>query len=360
MNWFLKTRNFVKKNEKYISPIALFGGFIIDSLTLQRIDLPFENIILGSYLLLSGVLVFLISLIDSKESRGKFLNKIRPFLGIALLFVFGGIFSGFFIFYTRSASLASSWPFLLILLTVMIGTEYLKKYFTRMTVQVLVFYFALFSYLIFVVPIILKMMGHWIFILSGIISLALMFAYIKGLKRFLGDRFDYTRKNIIKGVIGIFVLVNILYFTNIIPPIPLSLKNADVFHSVQRQNGNYVVLDEKKNFWDYITIHEKVHIKKGEPLYLFSSVFAPTKLNTKIVHEWQYRTEKGKWITSSKIPFSISGGRDGGYRGYSFKAGLTEGRWRVDIKTPRGQLIGRKVFVVKFVEEEQEKVSKVR
>ena len=42
MIYFKNVRK-IKKNEKYISPVAIFGGFIIDSLTLQRIDLPFEN-----------------------------------------------------------------------------------------------------------------------------------------------------------------------------------------------------------------------------------------------------------------------------------------------------------------------------
>lgn len=360
MNWFLKTRNFVKKNEKYITPIALFGGFIIDSLTLQRIDLLFENVVLASYLILSGLLVLLISFIDSKEIQNKFIIKIRPFLGIALLFVFGGIFSGFTVFYTRSASILSSWPFLLLLVLIMVGTEYMKKFFTKMTFQVVVFYFALFSYLIFIVPIVVKRMGNWIFILSGVLSLALIYLYIRLFQKVIGSRFHNTKINIWRSVAGVFVLINILYFTNIIPPVPLSLKDADIFHYVERVNGDYQVLDEENSFWNNLTFSEKIHIRPGESLYMYSSVFAPTKLNTKISHEWQFKNDDGDWVTSGDIPFPIYGGSDTGYRGYSVKSSLAEGNWRVNIKTPNGQTVGRKKFEVVFTDNKQTLVSKVK
>lgn len=360
MNQFQKARAFVKQNEKYISPIAIFGGFVVDSFTLQRIDLLFENIVLGGYLLLSGILVYLITFIDSKENRSGFLFKIRPFLSIALLFVFGGIFSGFTIFYTRSANIISSWPFLLLLLGVMIGTEYAKKYFTRSIVQISVFYFALYSYLIFLVPILIKKIGSLIFVLSGFISLVLILLYLILFQKTLGKKFEEIKKQLNKIIISMFILINVLYFLNIIPPIPLSLKEADVYHYIERKGDSYSLLQEQKSWWQKIYLREPVKIKPGEPVYAFSSVFAPTKLNTKIIHEWQWRDEKGRWHTSSKIPFSISGGRDGGYRGYSVKSGLTEGRWRVNIETLNGQIIGRKVFVIEFSDEKRVMESVVK
>jgi hypothetical protein len=46
------------------------------------------------------------------------------------------------------------------------------------------------------------------------------------------------------------------------------------------------------------------------------------------------------------VRFSIMGGREGGYRGYSVKSTPRAGRWRVNIETPDGLLIGRVPFVV--------------
>lgn len=77
-------------------------------------------------------------------------------------------------------------------------------------------------------------------------------------------------------------------------------------------------------------------------MYIYSAVFAPTDLNTQIFHRWQYFDEiKKKWIIQNDIPFPITGGRDEGYRGYSFKDGIFPGEWRVDVVTARGQIVGR-------------------
>ncbi len=145
-----------------------------------------------------------------------------------------------------------------------------------------------------------------------------------------------------------------------IPPVPLSLKEIDVFHYIERSGNNYKVLDEKKSFWSFLGLRENVHIKSGDSLYLFSSVFAPAKLDTEIIHNWQYRDEKGRWIPSSKISFPITGGRDGGYRGFSIRNNLAPGIWRVDVKTKKGQIIGRKVFKIIFIDNDQKLIAKTK
>ena len=82
-------------------------------------------------------------------------------------------------------------------------------------------------------------------------------------------------------------------------------------------------------------------------MYFYSAVFSPTDLDTKIFHSWQYFNEdKEKWIENFKIGYTIVGGRDGGYRGYSIKENIFSGRWRVDVMTEREQLLGRYKFTV--------------
>ena len=43
------------------------------------------------------------------------------------------------------------------------------------------------------------------------------------------------------------------------------------------------------------------------------------------------------------------GGRDGDYRGYSYKKNLQAGRWRVGVETKKELLLGRIGFTVKNV-----------
>ncbi|MFZ1503187.1 MAG: DUF2914 domain-containing protein, partial [Nitrospira sp.] len=46
---------------------------------------------------------------------------------------------------------------------------------------------------------------------------------------------------------------------------------------------------------------------------------------------------------ADRIALKISGGREGGYRAYTFKQGLDPGDWRVDVETEDGRVIGRVV-----------------
>ena len=44
---------------------------------------------------------------------------------------------------------------------------------------------------------------------------------------------------------------------------------------------------------------------------------------------------------ADRIPIKISGGREGGYRAYSFKQRLDPGDWQVDVESQDGRIIGR-------------------
>jgi hypothetical protein len=64
-----------------------------------------------------------------------------------------------------------------------------------------------------------------------------------------------------------------------------------------------------------------------------------------VSHIWSHRTEHG-WIATDRIGFEISGGREGGYRGFTGKSGITPGKWRVEVQTERGRVLGRIDFTV--------------
>jgi len=92
---------------------------------------------------------------------------------------------------------------------------------------------------------------------------------------------------------------------------------------------------------------ETIHITPGAPLYAYSAVFSPTSFATKVIHEWQYYDETTKaWITRGRIALATTGGSDNGYRTFSMEENFTPGNWRVNIKTPQGQIIGRLNFTV--------------
>ena len=152
-----------------------------------------------------------------------------------------------------------------------------------------------------------------------------------------------------RSVAIIFVTFNILYFAGAIPPLPLALKDAGIYHSIVRlpePGFAYRITVEPQPWYDFIhRYNTDFHYGAGERAYAWSAVFAPNGFSTTILHEWQrYDAVLEEWITTNTVQIPILGGRDGGFRTYSFKEGLTTGKWRVNVLTRYGQLIGRISF----------------
>lgn len=328
-------------------PVVLVVGFLLDFMTLRRVDGVFDNLLLISHLFLSGLAIMLLFSKDTRLGERLKIAKHAQKIEYVMLFSFGALFSGSIIFFSKSASLSSSWPFFLLLLILMLGTEFQKKYFQRLIFQINFYYIALFSYLIVLVPVVKKDMGPNIFLASGVLSLIFISVFFLLLSVIDKKKIQVYIKKMVVGVISIFVFFNLLYFSNIIPPIPLSLKFSGVYHSVYRVSStNYVGMYEPSiYFWKKRS--SLVHRDQNGSVYVFSSVFAPTQLDTKIYHQWQYFDRiHNKWIDSSKIELNVSGGREEGFRGYSLKRSLENGKWRVLVETQRGQKLGQIRFEV--------------
>lgn len=342
-----RVKLFFKKYERYVSPVTLVLGFIFDSIMLRRIDVFFSNALLISYLFVSAISIIILNVHQSKESE-KRSETLRITLIFFLQFCLGGLFSASFLFYSKSGAVIASWPFLLMIFIYVISNELLRKNYVRLGFQISVFFTALFSYLIFFLPIILGKMGDSIFLLSGIASLMITGIFIYILSWFAPKRTSDSAVIIILSLVGLFGFINLLYFTNLIPPIPLALKEAGVYRSLSKlPNGTYLVEGETQKWFNFFSPNPVIHVVKDEPLYLLSSIFAPTNLQTDIVHIWQYRDTKDKtWTIVNTVTLPIVGGRDGGFRTYSEKNNILPGDWRVDVTTPRGQLIGRLSFKI--------------
>ena len=193
----------------------------------------------------------------------------------------------------------------------------------------------------------LHSIGRLIFLLSGAVSLALLYLFLRLLRSVTGENLATGRRTLIASIAAIYVTINVLYFLNLIPPIPLSLQDASVAHAITRNaDGNYAVQSEDPGLLRFFRLTETFHAKPGAPVYAYSAIFSPTSLNTKIVHEWQFYEPKRGWTTMSRVELPVRGGRGGGYRTYSVKTGITPGAWRVNVETPTGALLGRLRFNV--------------
>lgn len=329
--------------------LAFFLGFVWDSLTLTRIDLTYDTVVLLTYIILAGSSIVVLNMYRAKHALPNIITRNIHWATLIMQFGFGGLFSGYIVFYSRSATLITSWPFILFLILLIVGNELYKKHYTRLTFQMTIFFICIYSFFIFYIPILLHTMGPWIFVLSGITSIVAIVLFVYGLRRIVPKHVKKSLKTITISITSIFILFNFFYFTNILPPLPLSLKDIGIYHEVVKTTaGEYrVTFEEGRWFEPFKHSDDTFHREGNEPVYAYAAVFAPTDLRTKILHRWSYFDETtNRWVVSSEIPYSITGGADGGVRGFTFKENVFDGTWRVDVITQQGQVLGRDIFEI--------------
>jgi len=336
----------IKRYERYLTAGALIFGFIFDSFTLTQIDFLYENVVIVGYLFL-GMATILISALSARgKLHGALFERVGLLAPIVLQFSFGGLFSAFLVFFSRSASLLASWPFIFVLVGILIGNEFFKERYQRFSFQILVWYVALYLYIVLVLPVIVKSIGFGVFFASGVLALGIVALFIKILKKLTPSLMHELARAPYYAMLLCFVVMNALYLFNIIPPFPLALKDAGPYELVVRsEDGEYVRKHTELSWYAEWFFRDLLVIAPGGSAYFFTAIFLPSNLNTVIVHHWQrYDEVANEWIDVATPSFSMRGGRIGGYRGYTWVDSVVAGLWRVRVETPRGQLLGRETF----------------
>jgi len=339
----LTIKEYVKKYERHVAVGALVFGFIVDSLTLVRPDQLFGNVILLSYLTLSALGIMTLVFYEKKA-------KNPPFLTLPLIqFSFGNLAGGLMVLYGRSGTLEGSYLFFTIFIAFIVGNEFLRNHYARLNFNISAWYFLFLAYLALVIPIVIGKVGTGIFFISEILSLIIIFLFLYILYKVSRAIVLVVIKKVIISVSIILVIFTTLYLTNIIPPVPLSLREIGIYHKITRTfDGNYTALYQKPSWFEFYRSSSKKFTRvQGTTAYCFSSVFVPVRIGTGIYHRFEYLDiPSDKWQTVGLVNFSIVGGRDNGYRGYSEKTALRPGTWRCSVETKRGALIGRTTFEV--------------
>lgn len=371
----------VRRYERHLSAAAMVIGYAVDNFTFGRVDRPGAHLIFSTYLAVAIVSIALAHWLQGRKDRAaaqaaaersdettpsepepppeqRF--RLRVWLPAATQFALGGLWSGFLVFYSRSAVLAASWPFLLLLLAFLIGNEVFRRYHARLVFVSLLLFFALYSYAIFLVPVFTHAIGQTTFLASGASAIVGFYFFLRLLWVLDRDRYRQSRWQIIAGAVAITAAMNLFYFARVLPPLPLALSDVGIYQTIQHTGSVYQVQEEPQPWTVRFGFSRPVvHVAPGEKLALYSAVFAPIRMSTRITHRWQWWDPQSKhWQTLSKVSFTISGGREHGYRGYSLKSGLRAGNWRVDIDSADGRLIGRLAFDVVSVEQPVSTVSK--
>lgn len=345
-----KIKSLYEYAKRHWLTLSFIFGFISDNLILHRIDQARTNIILFSYTTLTMFATYFLYAGISGRYRDKINKFFKRYAPVVIQFTFGGVLSGMLIFYSRSGSIMNSWPFLLIIILVIYGNETIKDRGSRLVYNLSIFFVGLFAYCALITPVILGKMGDLVFLGSGILALCIMYLFFLTLTRIIPNFIALQKRSIVFSIGLIYVFFNFFYFTNIIPPIPLALKELGVYHSIVHflDNDTYQLTYEKPLWWELFRNSDTTfHYEPNDALFCFTSVFAPTRLATDIYHRWEYYDEtKGTWVDYGRFSYPISGGRGEGYRGYTELANFGEGKWRCTVETERGQILGSETVVV--------------
>lgn len=339
------------KNERHLGAAAFVLGFGVDLFTFTVLSVVYANLAFATYIsLAAGAIAIGSSLPRSREYVSAWARGISILAPLAAQYAIGSLLSGFMIFYTKSAELSASWPFLVLLALVFIGNEYFRTYYKHLAFQISLLFFALYAYLIFALPLIVNQLGPLVFLGSTVASIILFALYLYLLGKINSIELRSSLRFALPGTLVTLLLVNAAYFTGVLPPIPLTMSESGIYHSLVRQEGKYVVMSEPSRLWYELYKPQTVH-SKGETLYAYSATAAPIRFSTAVVHRWQrYDAGTRRWVTQSRVSFPTTGGRAGGYRGYSEYAPHTTGKWRVSVETPGGQVIGRIPFTLEITD----------
>ncbi len=346
----LDSRAFVQRHQRFLPVIAFFTGFTWDNVTITRIDKVSDNLIIFSYLVLLGLLIILTLFNEQNRLKSQILIKYSHWFPTGIQFFLGGLFSVYVVFYFKSSSFTKASLFLILLILLLVANEFLAKKLTNTYLLFSLYFLAVFSFFIFFIPVITGIMNVFTFILGSLIGLALPVIIIYYLhKKSLFESPQQFRKHL--GLIGgIFIALNIFYSLNWIPPVPLAMKYAGIYHHAGKNHteNTYTLKYEKPAWYQFFKNDDtRFYYQEGDSAFCFASVFAPTRLTKKIAHEWQYYSEeRGEWLVTDRMLYRLTGGRDGGYRGYTFKKNLQIGQWRVDIITEDNLILGRIKFKV--------------
>jgi len=332
-----------EKYERVLMPVTLLVGVTVDFLTFRAIELNTAFLVLGVYVVLAGIAI---TLLNRKEDASRISTFLRLGASFVLQFSFGALLSASLIFYWFSGALSVSWPLLLLFAVLMATNEVFRHYYLKPLIQLSVYFFVTYSVSTLVLPSLLQSLEVGVFVLSGIVSLVFISVFVFLLSHWF-DTVRAQRLPIFISTLTIFAFMNAFYFFDLIPPIPLSLRDATVAHAIKPTSQGYVLALEEENWMDQLLPGQTIHVQGGKPIFVYSAIFAPTTFHTTIFHQWQFFDERqNKWIDKDRLSFSIKGGRDGGYRGYSRKNSVELGKWRVNIETERGQTVGRVRFNV--------------
>ncbi|MGO8970701.1 MAG: DUF2914 domain-containing protein [Myxococcaceae bacterium] len=327
--------------------LFFIGGFTFDALMVRRIDDASTLIQQGAYLVVAGLLLFGLNAWNHRQLEPpRALRWLWQWSQPALHFMLGTLLNAYVLFYFKSASGLSALLFLGAISLLLLVNE--LPQFRRFGPVVLfgLYSFCLTSYFAYLYPVLFGRLRPWMFLLAVGTSLLPLFLLAWGHHRLTQDARRVLREALLPSL-GVQTVLVLLFLGHLVPPVPLSLRDIGIYHGVTKTGTTYTLSHHPLPWWRFWARDEQDFLARpGDRIYCFVHIFAPRNFHDEVKLRWAHRDAGANWASSDAVPLHISGGRDEGYAGYSYKQNWRSGDWRVTVETSDGREIGRRRFTV--------------
>ena len=335
--WTQPARNFYHDHEPACTVGLFVFGFLFDTLAVGRIDKLHNIIHQASYLTLCALLTGW----ELREQHGRFAPPERfktawRYHAGATHFMLGTLLNIYTLFYFKSASLGTSFLFLILLVGLLVANELKPFENSGTTLRLTLFSLCLVSYFTYLIPTLVGTIGYLPFLGTLLASSACIAGLWQWLKRDLPDAEKILRRHLLIPYAVVAIGFSTLYVLKVIPPVPLSLSEIGVYHDVRRDGDEFVLSRARSRFRFWERGDQTFRARPNDKIFCYVSIFSPTRFSERLQVRWLYQGRE-----ADAIALGITGGRDGGWRGFTAKANWQPGSWRVRVETSDGRELGR-------------------
>lgn len=281
-----------------------------------------------------------------KWHPSNFSMKIWPYQNFALHFCLGTLLNVYSLFYIKSASIFSSVVFLFLMIVMIFMNElpFVKKS-KKINLKVGLYSICLFSFFSIVYPIIFGFIGLVPFCFSAMSTLTILLVQLRLLRNLVTEP-GVLFHAIFAPVVTVVIIFASFFFLGWIPPVPLSAKEQGIYHYlVKRETHYYLYAGMNENsFWNFGKTTFKA--EPDDKIFFYSQIFSPARISDKIIVHWFKKNSVGDWESMDQVPVAIKGGREEGFRTFTFKSNFDSGEWKILVKTSSGVEISRLYFNV--------------
>jgi hypothetical protein len=347
VTWSSRTRDFYERHEMPLDLLFFAGGFVFDIFAASKgIDHLLVIVQQAAYLLLIGGILHLEFVHRARPDTGvpPWLARAWEYRSLALHFCLGTLANLYSIFFLMSASAMSSVAFVGLLFLAIALNEMKVVRDSGVDIKVGLFVLCVFCFFALMAPIAYGRVGAETFAVSLAGTVLALGLFYLSLRVRLGGH-DLNRRLLLPGsVVTACFLAS--YLAGIIPPVPIAARKMGVYHRVERQGEVYALYRDPAPWTSWLVRDQRFVARPGDQIYAFVAVYSPARFEDAVFVRWELRDAAQGWQTSDRLPLTIVGGREEGFRAYTTKRNYSPGRWRVSVETSDGRQIGRLAFTV--------------